>query len=345
MDNCTLSNSTLFTTDLIRTILAIGSLPMCAVAILLMMYYRFYQSFNYRLILYLLISFVIDAMANSIQLPFVLSYSYTIKHQLFYDLCEAAGFLQVYCLWNIQLTVVFLTAEVFSMIVFSAELRQAEIPLTFACFSLPAIPAFVPLVKKPGYGLGQFHWCGFTMDRSSKKMSSDMYELVIPGMVLMGICVIAIATALSCLTYCSLRQHFRERDTEEQYYLLQENTRKRYKNALKEILPLSAYPTAIHFLLLMCYFTPMACTIGAMYVYVIIYGSIGAVSSAIFFVHITILGRQRRNTFKNRSRATLPSNTMRPIHEGQRITAIGSITGTHVTDFDPLEESDVEPNT
>ena len=309
-----------------------------------MVYYRFYRSFNYRLILYLLMSFVNDAVENSLELPFVLYHSYTVKHSYVYDLCKLVGFLQVYCLWNIQLSVAFLTAEVFAMIVFFVELRKAEVPLTIACFSLPVAMAFIPLVKKPGYGYGQLLWCGFAADRNAKKLSSDMYQLDIPGMVLTGICVIATATAMLCLAYRGLQQHFQAKNTEGQH-LLHVKAKKRYQNALKESIPLSAYPTANQFLFLMYYLTPMNCTITAMYAYAIVYGSTGIVASAIFFVHVATLGRRRRNTFRNRSRVKVPSNTMHQVYEGQRITAIGSITGTHVTEFDPPGESDVDPNT
>ena len=344
MVNCTLSNSTLLTTNLIRVGLGLLSLPVCAGAIALVSYYRFYRSFNYRLILYLLVSFINDAVANSFELPFVLYHSYTIKHRFVYDVCKFVGFLQVYSLWNIQFSVAFLTAEVFAMIVFSVELQKVEVPLTIACFSLPVAMAFIALVIKPGYGFGQLLWCGFAADRNDKKLSAEIFQLDIPGIILMGICVVATAMAMLCLARRSLQQHIQARNTEEQY-LLHGNTRKKYQKALKESMPLSAYPTANQFLFLMYYFTPMNCTIAAMYVYAIVYGSTGIVASAIFFVHVATLGRRRRNTFKSRSQVTLPSNTMHQIHEGQRITAIGSITGTHVTEFDPLEESDVERTT
>ena len=71
--------------------------------------------------------------------------------------------------------------------------------------------------------------------------------------------------------------------------------------------------------------------------------STGTISSIVFFIHIKILGQRRRNVFRNRSHNTAPSNTLQEIDEGQQITVADSVTATHVTDFDPLGDSDVEP--
>ena len=71
--------------------------------------------------------------------------------------------------------------------------------------------------------------------------------------------------------------------------------------------------------------------------------STGTISSIVFFIHIKILSQRRRNAFRNRSHNTASSNTIQEINDGQRITVAGSVSATHVTDFNPPGESDVEP--
>ena len=62
-----------------------------------------------------------------------------------------------------------------------------------------------------------------------------------------------------------------------------------------------------------------------------------------FFIHIKTLGQRRRNVFRSSSHNTPPSHTIQEVNEEQRITVVGTITATHITDFDPLGDSDVEP--
>lgn len=71
--NCTIDQSTLFNIHLIKSTLPILSLVTCISAIALLVHYKFYRSFNYRLILYLLLSHVLNATVNSFQVLFIWS--------------------------------------------------------------------------------------------------------------------------------------------------------------------------------------------------------------------------------------------------------------------------------
>ena len=100
------------------------------------------------------------------------------------------------------------------MVIFSVELRKAEIPLTIACFTLP-------LVELVGINLSQ----------QTKQFST--YNAIL-GMVVAGICAFATAITLICLAYHGLRRHVINNDDEQQHLLHAEHTRQRYRNALKE---------------------------------------------------------------------------------------------------------------
>ena len=315
MYNCTVEDCTLLC---IYYAMSTLSLVMCMVAIAVMIYYKFYRSFNYRLILYLLISFLINALITMIGYTLGLLFD-TIMHIL------DSMFLS--SVWNIQLCIAFMTAEIFSMVIFSVELRKAEIPLTIACFTLP----LVELVE---------------IDLAGKKKDFSTYNAIL-GMVVAGICAIATAITLIYLVYHGLRRHTTSNNNEEQHLLHAKHTRQRYQNALKESLPFIIYPAMILLWLLMYYIviykTQLQSTNNFFEAYNVFDASTGTISSVVFFVHIKIVGQRKRNAFRNRSHYTTSSHRMQEMNEGQRITVAGSVTATHVTDFDPLGDSDVEP--
>ena len=342
MSNCTFSNSTLLdVVHLLGAVLSMLSLIMCIVAIAILVHYKLYRLFNYRLILYLIVSFLIKSTSNSLELPFFWNQPYLMKHQYTYNLCQAVGFIGMYSFWSMQLCIAFMTAEIFSMIIFSADLRKVELPLTLACFSLPIPIAIVAIVQQTTFGLGKYFWCVGIVNNHGTTFWTDFYKFVLPTMIIMGICTISIATAMFWLA-CRAFQWIFISNNDDDRYLLHSQARK-YKKALKETLPFSIYPIVLQLVLFLFYLQLMQCKKGVLYVHTFIVGSIGSIASTIFFVHMKALGRHRRNIFRNRSPTLVPSERVEPINEGQTFTAIGSVTGTHITDFDPLTESNVEP--
>ena len=87
----------------------------------------------------------------------------------------------IYSLWNILLCIAFMTAEIFSMVIFSVELRKAEILISTTCFILPLYLASASAVlHEPDYDLHFRVTC-------------------ILGMIVGGVCVVAISIALVVL--------------------------------------------------------------------------------------------------------------------------------------------------
>ena len=104
--------------------LSILSLVICIVGIFVLVYYKLYHSYHYRLVLYLFISFLIKAIVNRDQ----------YISNLYVDGCMYWS-----SIWNIQLCTAFMTADIVSTTMFSLKLRKAEVPLTIACFTLPLV--------------------------------------------------------------------------------------------------------------------------------------------------------------------------------------------------------------
>ena len=323
MYNCTVEDCTLC---FVYCAVATLSVVMCMVAIAVMTYYKFYYSFNYRLILYLLVSFLIKALITVIAFSLLLLLD---NDSSYFDATIVIVSICWYSTWNIQLCITFMTAEIFSMVLFSVELQKVEIPVTIACFTLP-------LVELVGIRLNE------QRDLACEQFVQFSKYNAILGMVVAGICAIAIAITLICLAYHGLRRRAINNNNDEQH-LLHQHTRQRYRNALKESLPLIINSVMILlWLLVYNYFIFNITSILSMALDVS-EASTGTISSIVFFIHIKILGQRRRNIFRNRSHHTPPSHSTEEINEEQRITVAGSITATHITDFDPLGDSDVEP--
>ena len=332
----------MFINYLICSILAILSLVLCAIAIAILIRYRLYFAFNYRLVLYLLIPSIIIAITRfsnnltSTIIPITLAGPWS---------CNVISSVEVYGVWSLQLLTTFFAVELFFMVVFSTELRKAEVIVVVACFSLPVAPAIFPLILSTNFGFS----CENTGDsnsttliRNSNTTQFFQYNDIL-GMVITGTCFVAIATVMSCLAYRGLRKHLIGKHNEEQD-LLYEQIGRRYQTALKEILPFTIYPVSIQFSHLMFYVYIHVCSIVVTCLYLLIFASFGAIVSTIFFIHIKILGRQRRNKYRNRPHGPGHRSTFRRINEGESITAAGSITATHVTDFTPITESDMDAN-
>ena len=351
----------MFNMDLVGSLLAVLSLVMCVVAIATLAYYKFYRSFNYRLILYLLISFFLDAVTSCLvlllawnyyyHLPGVSSSTKTAKLPFTEEpVCIAMYVVKVYCMWNMQMFTMFMIAEVFSMAIFSVELQKVEVPLALACFVLPiAAP-----ISSAYYERRHLSSClSMTEENSTAAPVTNsahpfVWYCVIPGMVITSICAIAIATAISRLAYGSLRccdSSSSNGNSEEESLLTHEYAVRRkyqYRNALREMLPFTLYPIVAQLVLLLLYLAVMLCNLEVEYMFAFTDVSMGSVASIIFFIHIKTLGRRKRNLFRNRSRTRTTSNRVKPINEGDKFVPVGSITATNVTDFNPCGESDVE---
>ena len=342
----------MFNMELISSMLAILSLAMCIVAIATLIYYKFYRSFNYRLVLYLLISFFLDALTTCLVLSLTwYYYSKTAKLPFIEELiCIVMYIVKFYCMWNMQLFVAFMIAEVFSMAIFSVELRKVEVPLVLACFVLPVIVLIFPVYYERGF----LSSClpvieeNITATPAMNSTPPIVQYCVIPGIVVTGVCAIAIATAISHLAYRSLRCCASSSSSSEGESLLMSQyvVRKKYCNALRETLPFTLYPIVSQFVLLLLYLNVMLCELEVKYMFAFAVVSMGSMASAIFFIHIKTLGRRKRNIFRNRSSVIVTSTKrVKPINEGEAFASIGSITATNVTHFDPLGESDIEPDT
>ena len=274
--------------DIARASLSLASTILCAAAVILLVYSKYYRSFNYRLILYLLIANIISSLVDALQMPFYWYFpetSLTLPQRYF---CHALGFLEVYASWNLLLTVSFLIVEIFTMISCGYALAKLEIPCTVACFGLPCIVSVVPFIT------GSFalvdHYCGLRQYQDENCTYPDRIEeyiWFIPGCVVAGINVTIITVALLILAY--KRHQLKSLSSPEREELIAKRFRETYSKALKETLPLVVYPTTVLVLLIIDSLNPINSDSRATFIFNCISdelsGCMGGISAATFFVH------------------------------------------------------------
>ena len=140
-DDCANSSNSKWSSadeDLARCSLAVASTILCVAAVILLVYKKLYKSFNYRLILYLLVASIINSVTDTLQMPF---YWYC-PEDLFSkpgrkNFCQTLGYLEIYCSWNLLLAISFINVEIFALFTYKHQLRKVEIPCTVTCFILP----------------------------------------------------------------------------------------------------------------------------------------------------------------------------------------------------------------
>lgn len=247
------------------------------------------------------------------------------------------AFMKVYCSWNVELSTAIIIVEVFFMIMFSYELRKEELLLFIVCFFFPVIAASIPWTTG-SYGPSRFHTCGFKVDNDCDDPMVETIDDYISGTIITCICISAITVAMLRLAYRYLRLRFTNNAPGE-HNLLDKRVRK-YQNALKQTLPFAIYPVVSLVTLVIYYIRLITHRQGMLeYISLFVTGCTGAFSSGIFFVHVYLLGQERRNVFKYRRHI---HKSVAAINEGQTLTSDRSMTWTHVTRTETPVESDME---
>ena len=278
--------------DIARASVSLASAILCVAAVVLLVYSKLYSSFNYRLILYLLIASIINCVVDTLQVPFSLygrdEVSLTPKQTSF---CHALGYLEVYCSWNMLLTTSFFIVEIFTIVTCEYQLIKLEIPCTTACFGLPCLISVVPIFTE-SYGLVEYY-CGLKQYKDDDCNDPDpiiKYIWVIPGFVVAGINLILILVAVLSLAY---KLHkIKSLNTPEREELIAKHDQECYSKALKEILPLVVYPVTVLVLLIIESLNPINSDSTATHVFNcisdVLSGCMGGISAGTFFIHFLV---------------------------------------------------------
>ena len=203
---------------------------LCTVAIIAMVLFRLFKLVTHRLILYMLVGILFFSLTVSIQFL-----GLWLKYWQGKDAneCILEGFLLEYSVWVMLLSTSMMTLHLTVMVLFpSLYKRFAKIELFYLLFPwlFPLLVSWIPFVNH-NYGVAG-SWCWIRLYNESCSLNKEgMIEIyaVWYGELIIGLILNNIALVIIGLTLCK-RAYIRN------------TTSLAYRKALKQTLPLLAYP-------------------------------------------------------------------------------------------------------
>ena len=222
----------------------------CSMALVLLIFFKMYKTFSERLVLYLLLSglFLASMIALMITgIPFDFS-----QH---HSLCQAIAFLLQYSIWILLLLTTFIVFHLAALVFFFKTLKKIEVFCVIFSLLFPLLISWVPFLHDT-YGLAGA-WCwirvyGYADCRYYREGLIEQYALWYGPFFLLLI-VNAILTIAVLVVLC--RRAFRKQpnrapdvneDKRVRFQGLNLEADK-YKKALRDTLPLLAYPIIYNF--------------------------------------------------------------------------------------------------
>ena len=233
-------------------VLAMGSVGLfsattCVFATIVTMVLRLHRLFAYRLALYQ----VLASMLYSVSMGMVLfQYNYDSEKTFFFATCQVTACVIQYCMWMKLLFTNWLTFHLFSYAVFFKNLKRLEWLYILSSLLVPLLVASIPFTTG-SYGIvGPGAWCyirNWKGDCADEKYTVGIVEQFALFYGPIMLCLVVNSVCVSIMAFVMIRRAYLKASHEYQSLIAAERDRK--KQALKQLLPLLAYPF-IYFMLL-----------------------------------------------------------------------------------------------
>ena len=274
------------------------SIIACVVPIILVVTLKLHRQFTYRAALYQVVAALLFVLALLLDTIFALMMG--SNNHLFQSPCKFAAFLIQFFLWLKLLFVSLIVVHLFMFAIVYKNIRRFEIIYVCSSIVISLVIASVPFITNT-YGLAG-SWCWITNwknDCPSQVLVDGVIEqfstLYGPGFVLLSTdSVVAIAIVLV------LAARIRRRKNGE----MSSTPGYQHSEALKQMVPLLAYPILFFFLFLPAFAnriygaTPHRPNTALMFLAVFCIASWGWVAGLTLMVHIGVLLWSRRRKLK-----------------------------------------------
>ena len=226
------------TAEIVFTSLSGISCILCLLAAILVLALKLYSKIVYRLALYQVLSSLAFAMVETLGIIFV---NYRQNPEVYGGLCLAFGWLNLYFRWVKLFFTLWVTFHLFCFGALQKNLTKLEPMYIVTSILLPVLIACVPLITH-SYGLVSVGACYIHLDNDTQ------YIAVIegfalwdgPAMVLLSIAAVAMIIMMIKLTHrVCWRLRYETLTTGDQYW-----------KALKQLLPLAAFPILFFLLII-----------------------------------------------------------------------------------------------
>lgn len=334
----------------------------CSVALFLMIYFKLYKRFTYRLVLYLLVSVLTYSVINFIQLPVAW---YNPASKVLVGFCKFIAFSTEYISWNLLLLTLFTVIQLFSLVVCFTELKAIERPYILFSFFVPLLFSLIPFVTDTYGPSGPWCWIEKQDKNCNAKVGIIEQYTLWYGPVIFIMCayLIAIMIISLILFYRAYKNKAHDVNADnanaqrhdivgkERIPLIAKeyDNSVTYKTSLKETLPLLAYPVIFFFINILALTdrTVRAITGDSPFWLLTLHAFWNTVwglfAATTFIIHLAILGKERRVMLREgkhnkRQCACEALHQKQTIHEPTQFELVGTVTATHETEFCPPED-------
>ena len=252
-------------------------------------YYKAHTVFSLRLVLYSLTAALVLSGIRVVQIM--------VQEKILIELCVPLAFLEEYVLWVKVLFTSWITFYLFSLTVCNCNPSQKCQEMVYVVTSvlLPLPFACVPFITQ-SYGLAKaWCWIKATDDNCATLEAGAIEQFALTFVPLLIFTVLDIP-AIIMITYILCKRAWKY-DREHRDPLLPWQN---HRAALKEVLPLIAYPVIFHVLSFVAIAnrTERAITgqspFGLLYVQAMIDPSWGLLASITLSIHLCVLGKHRK---------------------------------------------------
>ena len=239
MENCTrLDEADRKRALLVMGLIAIVSTMVCLLAVILLVFFKLYKYFAHRLALYQVLAALSFGSAQVLELSVI---DYYLNVEVYEQVCKLVAFLTVCTVWTKILFMSWINLHLFSITVFNKSIfeRFEKFFILFGIF-FPALFVWVPFLND-AYGMAG-PWC-WIKDWENNCIEDkfvigevEQFALFYGPTIVASLANLVVIFMIICFLGC----YGKCKDDDE--IPLIDLERKKRRKALKELLPLLAYP-------------------------------------------------------------------------------------------------------
>ena len=215
----------------------------CGSALILLVFFRMYRTFSERLVLYLLLSGLFLASVLALQITGV-AFDFSQHHSL----CQGMGFMIQYSAWILLLLTTFIVFHLASLVFFYKTFNKSEPFLVIFSVIFPLFFSWVPFIHDM-YGLsGAWCWIRSYHHNDCHFYSEGLIEQYVLWYVPFFLLLIVNAAVTIAIVVALCHRSFKKSRVRFQGLNQDDQQATQYKKALKNTLPLLAYPIVYSFL-------------------------------------------------------------------------------------------------
>eukprot|EP00731_Ephydatia_muelleri_P013036 Em0007g346a len=225
-------NQSAIKVDIAFTVINVVSVLVCLLTTILVFHLKLHRSFVYRLALCQVLSALLFAAVESLQIIFV---NYRTNPEVYGRVCTAIGFFGMYTRWVKLLFTMWVTFHLVCFAVLRKSLEKLEVLYVVTSLLVPVVIVAVPLMTNT-YRLSTFHsYCYIYSDNQQIESAERLALWDVPAMVILMAVFIAMLVVMK-----RVANHLCRRQSYES--ITSFGGGEVFWRVFKQLLPLTAFP-------------------------------------------------------------------------------------------------------